>query len=134
MGRDVKICTLFLIAGFTMSGLAENSNGPVEANDAVTLTVMYDNYVYDKTLQAEWWFSCLIEGAEQTILFDTGGDANVLEANFKKLGIDPNKIDVVVISHMHWDHINGLEWVVKENSGLKLFLPDSAPDAVIRGL
>jgi 7,8-dihydropterin-6-yl-methyl-4-(beta-D-ribofuranosyl)aminobenzene 5'-phosphate synthase len=130
----LKIYTLFLIMGFAMSGLAESSDVPAEVNDVVTLTVMYDNYKHDKSLQAEWGFSCLIEGAEQTVLFDTGGDANVLEANFRKLKIDPNKIDTVVISHMHWDHINGLEWLVKENDHLKIFLPDSAPGETVREL
>jgi 7,8-dihydropterin-6-yl-methyl-4-(beta-D-ribofuranosyl)aminobenzene 5'-phosphate synthase len=133
-GQNMKIYTLFLIAGFTMSGLAESSDAPAEANDVITLTIMYDNYTYDKSLRAEWGFSCLIEGTEQTVLFDTGGDANVLEANFRKLKIDPNKIDTVVISHMHWDHINGLEWLIKENGHLKIFMPDSAPEKTVKEL
>ncbi len=123
----MKNYTLFLIMGLMMSGLTGNSNAAGGPNDMATLTIMYDNYKHDESLQAEWGFSCLIEGAEQTVLFDTGGDAEVLEANFKKLNIDPNSIDTVVISHMHWDHINGLEWLVKANRHLKIFLPDSAP-------
>lgn len=130
----MKIYTLILITGLIMSGKAENSveaNGP---NDMVTFTIVYDNYKHDETLQAEWGFSCLIEGAEQTILFDTGGDAKILEANFSKLNIDPSSIDTVVISHMHWDHMNGLEWLVKVNGHLKIFLPDSATEKTVKEL
>lgn len=129
----MKNYILLLIAGFMMNSSAENIRA-AEPNDTVSLTVMYDNYIHDNLLQAEWGFSCLIEGAQETILFDTGGDANVLEANFKKLNKDPNKIDIVVISHMHWDHINGLEWLMKENNHLKIFLPDSAPKEIVKDM
>jgi 7,8-dihydropterin-6-yl-methyl-4-(beta-D-ribofuranosyl)aminobenzene 5'-phosphate synthase len=117
-----------------MNGQAENSNEADRPDDMVTLTIMYDNYKHDESLQAEWGFSCLIQGTEQTVLFDTGGDAEVLEANFRKLNFDPNSIDTVVISHMHWDHINGLEWLVKVNRHLKIFLPDSAPAEKVQEL
>jgi 7,8-dihydropterin-6-yl-methyl-4-(beta-D-ribofuranosyl)aminobenzene 5'-phosphate synthase len=130
----VKIYALILITGFIMSIQAENSNQVNGHSDMVTLTIMYDNYKHDKSLRAEWGFSCLIQGTEQTVLFDTGGDAKVLESNFNKLNIDPNTIDTVVISHMHWDHINGLEWLVAENNHLKIFLPDSAADEKVREL
>jgi len=134
MGWTMKNYALFLFMGFMMNGLTGNSHAAGEPNDVVTLTITYDNYRHDEALQAEWGFSRLIEGAEQTILFDTGGKAKVLEANFKKLNIDPNKIETVVISHMHWDHINGLEWLVKANNHLKIFLPDSAPDEKVKEL
>jgi 7,8-dihydropterin-6-yl-methyl-4-(beta-D-ribofuranosyl)aminobenzene 5'-phosphate synthase len=130
----MKIYAVTLITGLIMSGQAGNLNEANGADDMVMLTIMYDNYKHDESLQAEWGFSCLIETAGQTILFDTGGDAEVLEANFKKLNIDPNSIDTVVISHMHWDHINGLEWLVKANRHLEIFLPDSAPDEKVQEL
>jgi 7,8-dihydropterin-6-yl-methyl-4-(beta-D-ribofuranosyl)aminobenzene 5'-phosphate synthase len=130
----MKIYTLPLIMGFMMSGLAGNSDAADESGDMATLTIVYDNYKHDERLQAEWGFSCLIETAGQSILFDTGGDAKVLKANFRKLNIDPNSIDTVVISHMHWDHINGLEWLVKVNRHLEIFLPDSAPEEFVKEL
>jgi glyoxylase-like metal-dependent hydrolase (beta-lactamase superfamily II) len=50
----------------------------------------------------------------KTVLIDTGnGDsgpptAGRWMANFKAAGFDPAKVDLVVISHFHGDHINGL--------------------------
>ena len=50
----------------------------------------------------------------KTVLIDTGmGDMGGptqgrMVANLKAAGIDPSQIDVVVISHFHGDHINGL--------------------------
>jgi glyoxylase-like metal-dependent hydrolase (beta-lactamase superfamily II) len=37
-----------------------------------------------------------------------GADAGRLEGNLRQSGIDPAKIDAVVISHFHRDHIDGL--------------------------
>jgi 7,8-dihydropterin-6-yl-methyl-4-(beta-D-ribofuranosyl)aminobenzene 5'-phosphate synthase len=50
----------------------------------------------------------VIETEEATVLFDTGEDAEILLDNMVKLGFDPQEIDVVVISHLHSDHIGGL--------------------------
>jgi 7,8-dihydropterin-6-yl-methyl-4-(beta-D-ribofuranosyl)aminobenzene 5'-phosphate synthase len=124
----------FMIAGCMMIQFSGIADAWADPNGAVMMTVLYDNTMYKEGLQAEWGFSCLIEGTEKTILFDTGGRPDVLEANFRKLKIDPNRIDTVIISHMHWDHINGLDWLVKENPRLKILLPDSAPEETVREL
>ena len=42
------------------------------------LTVIFNNVPFDTDLRTSWGFSCLIQGTEQTILFDTGGDGNIL--------------------------------------------------------
>lgn len=126
--------TFIMIAGCMMIQFSGITDASADPNGVVTLTVLYDNTVYKEGLQAEWGFSCLIEGTEKTILFDTGGKPEVLEANFRKLKVEPERIDTVVISHMHWDHINGLDWLVKENPRLKILLPASASEEMVREL
>ena len=42
--------------------------------NTITISILYDNYVFTQGLKAEWGFSCLIEGTEKVILFDTGRD------------------------------------------------------------
>lgn len=94
---------------------------PVE----VKITVIYDNYSLVEGLKTEWGFSCLIEGLEKTILFDTGGRGDLLLENMKKLNINPQEIDIVFISHDHWDHTGGLATFLQENSEVEVFLLDS---------
>ena len=53
-----------------------------------SLTVLYDNYVYEAGTQAEWGYSCLIETPDMTILFDTGGEEELLQFNIEALDID----------------------------------------------
>ncbi len=60
----------------------------------------------------------VLKTAGKTVLFDTGngqaasdqskGERGALNANLAAAGIDRSKIDVVVISHFHADHVNGL--------------------------
>ncbi len=49
----------------------------------------------------------LIRTPEQNILVDTGYGAKLLD-NLKALGLDPKDIDVLLITHMHRDHIGGM--------------------------
>lgn len=96
----------------------------------VKLTIIYDNNLYDPRLEAVWGFSCLIEGLEETILFDTGGDSQTLLSNMEKLGIDPAIVDNVVISHVHFDHIGGLSGFLDKNSNVTVYLPKSLPGGI----
>ena len=86
------------------------------------ITVVYDNYLYKEGLKTGWGFSCVIEGAEKTILFDTGGDAPTLLYNMEKLGIHPENIDTIVLSHIHGDHVGGLFGFLRENSNVTVHL------------
>ncbi|MBN2070992.1 MAG: MBL fold metallo-hydrolase [Candidatus Krumholzibacteriota bacterium] len=100
-------------------------DGAVNKGEDITIRVIYNNIVEDPGLEGEWGFGCVIEGMEKTILFDTGGDGEVLLKNMKKMGIDPEAIDIVVISHEHWDHIGGLEKFIAENDQVLVFAPSS---------
>lgn len=60
-----------------------------------------------KNCLAEWGFSAFIELDGVNLLFDTG-HTDVYIKNAKKLKIDLNETDFVVLSHDHWDHTGGL--------------------------
>jgi 7,8-dihydropterin-6-yl-methyl-4-(beta-D-ribofuranosyl)aminobenzene 5'-phosphate synthase len=94
----------------------------------ITLTIVYDNNPYEKSLQTAWGFSCVIKGAEKTILFDTGGDGTMLLSNMGKLGIEPLEIDAIVLSHIHSDHTGGLMDFLRRNPDVVLYLPKSFPE------
>ena len=89
------------------------------------LTIVYDNHICNEELETRWGFSCLVEGLEKTVLFDVGGEGPVLLNNMKKLHIDPGKIEVVVLSHVHYDHIGGLPDFLKKNPHVAVYLPKS---------
>lgn len=64
-------------------------------------------------LNTEHGISLYIEIDNIKILFDTGQSGNFID-NAKKLNIDLNKLDYVVISHSHYDHSGGFKRLVKE--------------------
>ena len=111
--------------GQIMNGQAEPTSRP-GVND-LTITVVYDNNPYKEGLETAWGFSCLITGTEKTILFDTGGDGPLLLNNMRKLAVEPESIDIVVLSHIHGDHTGGLDSFLEKNSDVTVYLPESFP-------
>lgn len=89
----------------------------------ITFTVLYDNYIHEKGTQADWGFACLIEGLEKTVLFDSGTKSDILLHNAKILGKDLKNIDVMMISHDHFDHAGGIEPILKMNPGIPVYIP-----------
>lgn len=74
-----------------------------------------------------WGFSALVTGPKKTILFDTGSEGPLLLENMAKLEIDPGRIDLVVLSHVHKDHTGGLTGLLRVNSRVQVFLPHVFP-------
>ena len=74
------------------------------------LTVLTENSAGGKFL-AEHGLSYIIEHDNEKILFDTG-HSSVFLKNALKLGIDIQKeINTIVLSHGHWDHGDGLQYL-----------------------
>jgi 7,8-dihydropterin-6-yl-methyl-4-(beta-D-ribofuranosyl)aminobenzene 5'-phosphate synthase len=73
------------------------------------MTVLFDNFWTDDRLQTGWGFAALLETPENTVLFDTGADGDILLENMRLMGIDPTTVEAVVISHAHGDHTGGLQ-------------------------
>jgi 7,8-dihydropterin-6-yl-methyl-4-(beta-D-ribofuranosyl)aminobenzene 5'-phosphate synthase len=102
------------------------TNGGIPLRD-ISLTILYDNNPGREGLTAGWGFSCLVRGTERSILFDTGGNGAILLNNMRQLGIAPQAADVVVLSHVHGDHVGGLGHFLHENPHVEVWLPDSFP-------
>ena len=94
------------------------------------ITVVYDNEVRERGLRADWGFSCLMESQDMPqILFDTGSSGPILLHNMNRLGLDPNAIDIIVISHAHRDHAGGLSHILESNDHAEI-----CPPASVRGV
>jgi 7,8-dihydropterin-6-yl-methyl-4-(beta-D-ribofuranosyl)aminobenzene 5'-phosphate synthase len=63
-------------------------------------------------LRAEHGFSCLVAiekaGRTTNVLFDAGLTPDGLTENMRRLEISPGDIDIIVLSHGHWDHTTGM--------------------------
>lgn len=55
----------------------------------------------------EHGFACLVEYGDRTWLFDTGQGKTLL-SNLDVLGLEPAKIEAIILSHGHYDHVGGL--------------------------
>jgi 7,8-dihydropterin-6-yl-methyl-4-(beta-D-ribofuranosyl)aminobenzene 5'-phosphate synthase len=87
------------------------------------ITVLYDAFGKSPALKKDWGYSALIEYGGKRILFDTGNSAGILAKNVKALQVDLNKLDCVVISHRHGDHIGGLDYLLAVNPNVKIYVP-----------
>ncbi len=120
----ILLATCVQRKGRIMNEQAKAVSTPVVKN--LTITVVYDNNPYKQELETDWGFAAAITGTEKTILFDTGGGRLLLD-NMQKLAIEPDSVDVVVLSHIHGDHTGGLSSFLEKNSNVIVYLPVSFP-------
>ena len=101
---------VFPVPGFPF--LTEVIPGIWEGEMAIKITTLSENTAPARGILAEWGLSILVEADDKTILFDCGQSISVV-SNALKLGIDLSKIDVIVLSHGHYDHTGGLRDVLR---------------------
>lgn len=93
----------------------------------INITIVFDNNLYRGDLIAGWGFSCLVQLPDKLIMFDTGSDGEALLHNMSLLGIAPEKVNDIILSHFHYDHIGGLPYILKNNRKVTLYMPSSFP-------
>jgi 7,8-dihydropterin-6-yl-methyl-4-(beta-D-ribofuranosyl)aminobenzene 5'-phosphate synthase len=120
----MKFKQLFAAAallGFVVAMASSVTPATAEPKDQIT--VLYDAFGTDPSMTKDWGFSTLVEIAGKRILFDTGDNADIFAANVKAKGIDLTKLDFVVLSHRHSDHMAGLSYVLSVNPTVKIYAP-----------
>ena len=80
--------------------------------------IVFNNDVVSDKFTSGWGFSCLVDNR---VLFDTGEKAEYLFNNMRNLNINISSIEMVVISHDHWDHTGGLWELLGKRKGLKVY-------------
>jgi 7,8-dihydropterin-6-yl-methyl-4-(beta-D-ribofuranosyl)aminobenzene 5'-phosphate synthase len=98
------------------------------------LTILYDNTRHLNNLKEDWGFSCLIEiNNGPVILFDTGADGFILKSNMDKLNVNPEIINIIFISHNHYDHTGGLSHILHYTADTEIYIPASFKGLKNRG-
>ena len=54
-----------------------------------------------------------IESKNAKILIDAGNSSKYIIEKLQELNINPNEIDAILITHVHVDHIKGLQVLLK---------------------
>jgi len=87
--------------------------------DSLRVTVVAeDSVLYESPLLGQHGISLFLEarrgGDAKKILVDVAQNPEALLENMKLLGIQPQSIDMIVITHCHYDHTQGLVRILEE--------------------
>ncbi|MDH3348850.1 MAG: MBL fold metallo-hydrolase [Desulfobulbaceae bacterium] len=91
-----------------------------QENPGKLIYVYGDRDLETPDLQRAFGLVTLVEFDGKRILFDTGGDGSILQNNMNKMGIDPKSLDLVVISHHHWEMVGGVDFLLQQNPNLRV--------------
>jgi 7,8-dihydropterin-6-yl-methyl-4-(beta-D-ribofuranosyl)aminobenzene 5'-phosphate synthase len=120
--RSMRTSPVFLVLFIQLSTALATSIRPADPN-TVQVTVLYDAFGNDRSMEKDWGYAALVEYGGKRILFDTGNNPDILAKNVKAKGVDVTKLDFVVMSHRHGDHMGGLTYILSVNPHVKIFAP-----------
>ena len=89
------------------------------------IKTLVENTSISDDFRNEHGLSLFIATKKHKILFDLGA-SELFAENAEKLGVDLAAVDIVVISHGHYDHGGGLKTFLKLNSRAKIYLNQKA--------
>jgi 7,8-dihydropterin-6-yl-methyl-4-(beta-D-ribofuranosyl)aminobenzene 5'-phosphate synthase len=94
--------------------------------------IVYNNMESKEELESDWGYAAWVELDGQVYLFDSGAKGNVLISNLKKLNLDPTRINQVIISHLHGDHLGGLPAISQKlKPNTNVYLPEKIDSDLI---
>ena len=111
-------------SGLVIAFLLSTMTAPAAADPSkAQITVLYDAFGKASDMQKDWGYAALIEYGGKRILFDTGNNPDILAQNAKAKRIDLSKLDFVVMSHRHGDHMGGMAYLLSVNPKVKMYAP-----------
>ena len=116
------LAVLVVLVGRATTDFAAGAKTAADSPKA-QITVLYDAFGKTSALQKDWGYAALVEYGGKRILFDTGNNPDILAQNAKAKDIDLSKLDFVVLSHRHGDHMGGLAYLLKVNPAVKIYAP-----------
>jgi 7,8-dihydropterin-6-yl-methyl-4-(beta-D-ribofuranosyl)aminobenzene 5'-phosphate synthase len=112
------LAALLILVGCATTTSAASAN-PATAQ----ITILYDAFGKPSAMQKDWGYAALVEYGGKRILFDTGNNSDILARNAKAKDINLSKLDFVVMSHRHGDHMGGLAYLLRVNPKVKIYAP-----------
>ena len=89
------------------------------------IVTLIENTSASEAYEYEHGLSIYIETKNRKILMDTGASDAFLK-NADRMGLDLTKVDMLILSHGHYDHTGGVLHFVKRNPNAKIYM---RPDA-----
>src|ERR1700733_13051618 len=106
-----------------LSNCATTQPTPTTTTAPPRITVLYDAFGKDAAMTKDWGYAALVEINGKRILFDTGDDPAIFAKNVKAKGVDLTKLDFVVLSHRHGDHVSGVSYLLSANPKVRIYAP-----------
>ena len=102
---------------------ANYSQLEIGVTKSLTILILFDKAVMRDALQAGFGVSYLVKTDQTTILRDSGNNREKIspspvEHNMQQLGITLDEVDLVVLTHNHFDHVGGFNWWRKDTFSL----------------
>jgi 7,8-dihydropterin-6-yl-methyl-4-(beta-D-ribofuranosyl)aminobenzene 5'-phosphate synthase len=119
----IVLVTTFISAWLFPSCAATGPTLTATAAEPARITVLYDAFGKDASMTKDWGYAALVEINGKRILFDTGDDPAILAKNVKAKVVDLTKLDFVVLSHRHSDHVGGFSYLLSVNPKVKIYAP-----------
>lgn len=123
----MRTTNLFILTTFIswllLSHAAAGRTPIANAAEPARITVLYDAFGKDANMTKDWGYAALVEVSGKRILFDTGDDPAIFAKNVKAKAVDLTKLDFVVLSHRHSDHVGGFSHLLSVNPKVKIYAP-----------
>jgi 7,8-dihydropterin-6-yl-methyl-4-(beta-D-ribofuranosyl)aminobenzene 5'-phosphate synthase len=110
-------------SAWILTGFAPLQSRAAAAPVPARVTVLYDAFGKDSKMTRDWGYAALVEIGGRRILFDTGDDPGTLAKNVKAKGVDLTRLDFVVLSHRHSDHVGGFSFLQRVNPKVRIYAP-----------